>query len=48
MRRAGFTLHQADCLIAAAAVGIDASLATANVDDFPMEPLRVERWPPEA
>src|SRR5947208_3484550 len=32
----GVTLHQADCLIAAAAAGIGASLATANVDDFPM------------
>jgi predicted nucleic acid-binding protein len=41
----GITLHQADCLIAAAAVGIDASLATANVADFPMTELRLEDWP---
>lgn len=41
----GVTLHQPDCLIAAAAVGIGAALATANVDDFPMEELRVEHWP---
>ena len=41
----GITLHQADCLIAAAAVGIRATLATANMDDFPMPELRVEHWP---
>ena len=41
----GITLHQADCLIAAAAVGIGASLATANVADFPMAELSVEHWP---
>ncbi|MDQ1436677.1 MAG: hypothetical protein QOK43_306 [Acidimicrobiaceae bacterium] len=41
----GMTLHQADCLIAAAAVGIGAGLATANVDDFPMPELTVEHWP---
>jgi predicted nucleic acid-binding protein len=44
----GVTLHQADCLIAAAAVGIGASLATANVDDFPMAELSVEHWPVSA
>lgn len=43
--RQGVTLHQADCLIAAAAVSIGASLATANVDDFPMSELVVEHWP---
>ncbi len=43
----GVTLHQADCLIAAAAVGIGAGLATANVDDFPMPELTVEHWPSE-
>lgn len=43
--RRGVTLHQADCLIAAAAVGVGASVATANVDDFPMPELVVERWP---
>jgi predicted nucleic acid-binding protein len=41
----GVTLHQADCLIAAAAIGIGASLATANVEDFPMPELVVEDWP---
>jgi predicted nucleic acid-binding protein len=41
----GITLHQADCLIAAAATGIGAPLATANVDDFPMPDLAVEHWP---
>ena len=41
----GVTLHQADCLIAASAAGIGASLATANVDDFPMVELVVEHWP---
>ena len=40
----GATLHQADCLIAAAAVGIGATLATANVDDFPMQELSLEHW----
>jgi hypothetical protein len=43
--REGVTLHQADCLIAAAAVGVSASLATANVEDFPMEELDLRRWP---
>lgn len=43
--RRGVTLHQADCLVAAAAVGVGAALATANVDDFPMPELRVEPWP---
>lgn len=41
----GVTLHQADCLIAAAADGIGASLATSNVDDFPMREVPVEHWP---
>lgn len=40
----GVTLHQADCLIAAAAVAVGGALATANVDDFPMPELRVENW----
>lgn len=43
--RRGVTLHQADCLIAAAAVGIEAGLATANVADFPMGELSVDYWP---
>ena len=41
----GVTLHQADCLIAAAAEGVGATLATANVDDFPMREVLVEHWP---
>jgi predicted nucleic acid-binding protein len=41
----GITLHQTDCLIAAAAVGIGAGLATANVVDFPMPDVTVEHWP---
>lgn len=41
----GVTVHQADCLIAAAAVGIGAPLATANVADFPMSELEVQEWP---
>ena len=43
--RQGITLHQADCLIAAAAAGIHAALATANVDDFPMTEINVQHWP---
>lgn len=41
----GVTLHQADCLIAATAVGAAARLATANVKDFPIPELTVEEWP---
>ena len=41
----GVTLHQADCLIASAAVGIGAGLATANTADFPMAELTIEDWP---
>lgn len=40
----GVTLSQSDCLIAAAAFGIGARLATANVRDFPMEEITVEDW----
>lgn len=43
--RKGITLHQADCLIAAAVVGIDVPLATGNPKDFPMRELAVEHWP---
>ena len=42
----GVTLHQADCLIAAAAAGVGAALATANVDNFPMTEVNVQHWPP--
>ncbi len=41
----GITLHQTDCLIAAATVGVTGRLATANVKDFPMPELTVEEWP---
>ena len=41
----GITLHQADCLIAASAVGVGAVLATANLTDFPMPELELQHWP---
>lgn len=41
----GRTLSQPDCLIAAAAVGMGAHLATGNPKDFPMSGLVVEHWP---
>jgi len=41
----GITLHQADCLIAAATIGIEAHLATGNPADFPMDDITVEHWP---
>jgi predicted nucleic acid-binding protein len=41
----GLTLPQADTLIAACAHRLGATLATANLKDFPMEDLRVEHWP---
>lgn len=41
----GVTLSQADCLVAAAAVGVGARLATGNPRDFPMDALVVEHWP---
>jgi predicted nucleic acid-binding protein len=43
--RKGVTLQQADCLIAAAAIGVDARLATGNPRHFPMRELSVEHWP---
>jgi predicted nucleic acid-binding protein len=43
--RSGITLSQADCLIAAAAVGVGARLATGNAKHFPMAGLAVESWP---
>ena len=42
---AGTTLSQADCLIAAAALGVGATLATGNPRHFPMSELRLEHWP---
>ena len=44
----GITLHQADCLIAAATAGINAGLATGNPADFPMDDITVEHWPRRA
>ncbi len=41
----GVILSQADCLVAAAALGVGARLATGNARDFPMEGLVVEHWP---
>jgi predicted nucleic acid-binding protein len=41
----GITLSQADCLIAAAAVGIGARLVTGNPKHFPMAELEIEHWP---
>jgi predicted nucleic acid-binding protein len=41
----GVTLAQADCLVAAAAVGVGARLATGNTRHFPMPELVVEEWP---
>jgi predicted nucleic acid-binding protein len=43
--RRGVTLQQADCLIAAAAVGVEAQLATGNPKHFPMPELDVVHWP---
>jgi predicted nucleic acid-binding protein len=43
--RRGITLSQADCLIAAAAIGIDARLATGNPKHFPMPELDLDHWP---
>jgi predicted nucleic acid-binding protein len=41
----GIALSQADCLIAAAAVGVGARVATGNPKHFPMAELEVEHWP---
>ena len=41
----GITLAQADCLVAAAAHGVAARLATGSVRHFPMPELVVEEWP---
>ena len=43
--RRGVTLSHADCLVAAAAHGIGARLATGNPRDFPMPDVDVEHWP---
>lgn len=41
----GITLSQADCLVAAAALTMEARLATGNPRDFPMPEIVVEQWP---
>lgn len=45
LAKRGRTVSQADCLIAASAVSIEARLATGNPKDFPMPGLEVEHWP---
>ncbi|HEY7732826.1 MAG TPA: type II toxin-antitoxin system VapC family toxin [Gaiellaceae bacterium] len=42
----GITLAQADCLVAAAALGVGGRLATGNPRHFPMPELAVEHWQP--
>jgi predicted nucleic acid-binding protein len=41
----GRTLSQSDCLVAAAAHGLGARLATGNPKDFPVGEVVVEHWP---
>jgi len=41
----GVMLSQSDCLIAAAALTVDARLATGDPKHFPMAELEVEHWP---
>lgn len=43
--QAGVTLSQADCLIAAAAAGVGATLATGNPKHFPMDEIETVHWP---
>jgi predicted nucleic acid-binding protein len=43
--RRGVRLRQADCLIAAVAVAVGATLATGNVKDYPMNEIAIEHWP---
>ena len=43
--RRGKTISQSDVLVAAAAIGVNARLATGNPKDFPMRGLVVEHWP---
>lgn len=43
--RKGVTLSQADCLIAAATIGVGARLASGNPKHFPMPELDIEHWP---
>jgi predicted nucleic acid-binding protein len=43
--RRGLTLSQADCLVAAVALTVGATLATGNVKDYPMNEIAIEHWP---
>lgn len=43
--RPGGDLSPADCLVAACAVNVGATLATGNVADLSMAGLVVEHWP---
>ena len=45
LSRRGRTLSQPDTLIAAAAAGVDAVVATGNPKDFAGLDVRVEHWP---
>lgn len=40
----GVTLSQSDCLIAAAALGVEAAIATGDPGGFPMQDVKVEHW----
>ena len=44
-RSSGVRLYQADCLVAAAAMVNDATLAAGNPKDFPMREVKIEHWP---
>lgn len=44
-RKKGRTVHQGDCLIAAACLTVGARLATGNPKDFSIKGLQVEHWP---
>ena len=44
-RARGVTLGSGDCLIAAAALGVGAAIATGNPKHFPMERVVVQHWP---
>lgn len=45
LARKGRTIPQSDALIAAAAVGVGAAVATGNPKDFPMRDISVVHWP---
>lgn len=44
-RARGVTLGPADCLVAAAAMAVHATIATGNPKDFPMDGVVVQHWP---